>query len=621
MLFLKYKKHFTARQMRISEDKIEEIRSRINIVDYISAFIGLKKRGKNYIGLCPFHHEKTPSFTVSQEKQIFHCFGCHAGGNVFKFAMDYKNLSFMEAVQEMAQEAGVSLDVGQGSGDEFEKHYEILKTTARHFANNLYSSNEGARVRNYLQERKIKVATGRAFGLGYSLPSGSELCRELSRNNMDIPLAASLGLLSEKEGRHYDSFRDRLMFPIFSPNGRVIAFGGRTLSKDKSQPKYINSPESGIYHKRKTLYGLFQSKEEIRRLGYSILVEGYMDLISLSQEGVKNVVASSGTALTQEQVTLLSRYSKNIRVLFDGDLAGQKASMRSIELLLKEGFDLSLVTLPKEEDPDSYIHKYGADEFRKVLDQGKNFIEYKTEQFKAQGLLSDSSKQADAIRDIVKSISLIPDELKQSLLIKSVSQKFGLREKLLETELMKLKEPQQWTPRERPQPKSRSTDKPRESLPRRKLERELLKLIFSGKKEVLRLIFGGLQGEEIENEVVRGLFCAVMAEFDNGCLSPSDLISKIGDENLRNSLLALSFEDPEISDKWEEFDEPGQEDAQRVKYARDVVREIKKARLAGKMDQNIRKMAGAETEAEVISLMKENQRLEAEIKEILKNIY
>ena len=402
--------------MRIPEDKIEEIRNSVSIVDFISGYVQLRKRGKNFIGLCPFHQEKTPSFTVSEDKQIYHCFGCHAGGNVFKFLMDYKNISFIEAVEEIAKYAGITIKAQQGYNslqNKNEEFYEINLKAARYFSNNLFNDLEGQFARDYLLNRNIKQQTQKTFGLGYAKQSWTNFLSFAEKQSVDIEKCKILGLLDQKEnGAYYDKFRGRVMFTIFSPNGRVIAFGGRILEKNENAAKYLNSPESLIYSKRKSLYGLFHSKDEIRKLDKAILVEGYMDLISLYQNGIKNVVASSGTSLTEEQIQLLSRYTKNIIVLFDADSAGQKASLRSIELLLKQDFDVKILSLQEGEDPDSFVNKFGKEAFNEQLLKAQNFLEYQTEQFEKSGMFKEPGKQTEAIRQLVKSASLVTDDLK-----------------------------------------------------------------------------------------------------------------------------------------------------------------------------------------------------------------
>ncbi|MBI5807864.1 MAG: DNA primase, partial [Ignavibacteriales bacterium] len=380
--------------MRIPEKQIDEIRNASDIVDIISGFIQLKKRGKNFIGLCPFHQEKTPSFTVSEEKQIYHCFGCGAGGNVFKFLMDYKNISFVEAVEEIAEHVGIKIQYDSAPSEqqnELEVFYEINLLAARFFSDQLLKSENGESAREYLKNRGIKLQTQKIFGIGFAPFSRESFLNLAKENKIDLQKAKQLGLIDTNDkGEYYDKFRGRIIFPIFSPNGRVIAFGGRIFSGETNAAKYLNSPESPVYSKRKSLYGLFHSKDEIRKLDRAILVEGYMDLISLYQAGVKNVVASSGTSLTDEQVQLLSRFTKNVLVLFDADSAGEKAALRSIEILLKQNFEVKIISLPKGEDPDSFINKFGKEQFEEEISRAQNFFEYQTSQYEKQGAFEDA---------------------------------------------------------------------------------------------------------------------------------------------------------------------------------------------------------------------------------------
>ena len=428
--------------MRIPESKIEEIRESVDIVDVISPYVQLRKRGKNFVGLCPFHSEKTPSFTVSEEKQIFHCFGCHTGGNVFKFLTEFHKISFVESVQELAEQQGITIEFDKQEYTEQQSEQEVLydinTEAARYFLNNLLNDDEGEFARNYLHERKIKTQTLRTFGLGYALRGWENFINYAKSRNLNIDKCIQLGLIGKtSEGKLYDKLPGRLIFPIFSPNGRVVAFAGRVLDQKDTGAKYINSPESLIYIKGRILYGLSFAKDDIRRLDKAIIVEGYMDLISLYQSGIKNVVAVSGTAMTDDQVQLLSRYTKNVVLLFDADVAGIKASMRSIEILLKRDMEVKIVSLPKGEDPDSYVNKYGKDEFEELIKKAENFLEYESKYYESQGKFNDPATAAEAIRELVKPVALISDELKRNLLIRSIAQKFNLREKLLESELDK----------------------------------------------------------------------------------------------------------------------------------------------------------------------------------------
>jgi len=608
--------------MTIPEEKIDEIRNSVSIVDFISGFVQLKKRGKNYIGLCPFHQEKTPSFTVSEDKQIYHCFGCHAGGNIFKFLMDYKNISFVESVQEVAGFGGIQLAY-EGKEDSEkqtlqEELYEINLQAAKYFSKILLKESTGEVARNYFEKRKIKSQTQKVFGLGYALPSWDNLLNYFRENKIDLAKAKTLGLIDAKDGgQFYDKFRDRIIFPIFSPNGRVVAFGGRILQNDKNAAKYLNSPESIIYLKRKSLYGLYHSKEEIRKLNKAILVEGYMDLISLYQNGIKNVVASSGTSLTEDQIRLLSRYTKNVVVLFDADTAGQNAALRSIELLLKQDFEIKILSLPEGDDPDSYINKNGKEQFEEVLQRARNFLEYQTAQYEAKGAFEDPGQQAEAIRELIKSASLVRDDLKRSILLKSIARKFSLREKLIETELEKfLKSRKRLEDNKRNITivrKTGSANSETNVLLNRKmnhLEKEIISLLYEGNKEIVELIFDSIHPDDLENSKLRKLANIVYEGYKEDDILPAALVDKIEDEESRDFILSLSLGDTPISTRWENYSSDGKVEINIIKFTKDVIKKFNLKRLEkliGEKNAQISKLNGNSEIVEVLNSIKELQ--------------
>jgi DNA primase len=622
--------------MRIPENKIEEIRTMANAVDIISEYVQLRKRGKNYVGLCPFHNEKTPSFTVSDEKQIFHCFGCHTGGNVFKFLMEYKKISFVEAAQELAEQLGIPLEYEESAGyeeqqTEQETLYDVNTEAAKYFLNNLLNDAEGEGVRKYLQERNIKTQTIRAFGLGYTLRGWENFINFAKGKKIDLDKAVNLGLIGKSDdGRYYDKLPGRLIFPIFSPNGRVVAFAGRILDPEEKGAKYINSPESLIYSKSKILYGLSFAKDEIRRLNKAILVEGYMDLISLYQSGIKNVVAVSGTALTDDQVQLLSRYTKDVVLLFDSDTAGIKASMRSIEVLLKQDMEVKIVSLPKGEDPDSYVNKFGKDKFDDLMKLAENFIEYQTRYYDSLGKLNDPASAAEAIRDLVKSLVLIRDELKRNLLIKNIAKKFNLREKLLETELNKIisKESKRRPPAVRSSEKEKEE---KEGLQRiidegnsdpllYNLEKQLIKLLFEGQKPIIKFISKNISAEEFNIEVHHQLANLVFEEVgDEELISASNLIGQIKDEELEAYLREITFEPHSISTNWEERNPGMTPEMILQKYTKDIVLKFKLFKIDQQIKDNHNKIDSSDKEEDVLQLMVSNKELEEEKKTLKEN--
>jgi DNA primase len=623
--------------MRISENKIEEIRSAANIVDIISEYVQLRKRGKNFTGLCPFHNEKTPSFTVSEDKQIYHCFGCHSGGNVFKFIMEYEKISFIESVQELAQRYGINIDTGEEDSSERQSEQEILydlnTEAAIFFSDNLLKHSDGEIARDYFQKRKVKLQTMRKFGLGYSLQGWDNFVSYAQDKKLDLERAVSLGLIGQsKDGRLYDRFSGRIIFPIFSPNGRVVAFAGRILEgKDANNAKYLNSPESSIYTKGRILYGLSFAKDEIRKLDKAILVEGYMDLISLHQAGIKNVVAVSGTALTEEQVQLLSRYTKNVVLLFDADTAGIKASMRSIELLLRKDIEIKIASLPTGEDPDSYVNSYGPEKFDDIIKKARNFLEYQTAYYEGQGMFEDSSKTAAAIRELVKPVAIINDELKRSLLVKTIAKKFNIREKILEDELEKAISSlgKQVTNEERLRDKELL--KKDASLPAKNnknttpmgynLEKEIIGLLYEGNEDVVRFISGQIPVDEFLIGRHIQLAEIVYSALENGEeIIASALIDKIKDEELQSYVHELIFNKYEISNNWEDI-HPGEDAGMNLqKVARDTVIKFKVEQINYRIAANDEKMKQTAVEEEIHSLIKAKRDLEDRVKEIKKEL-
>lgn len=617
--------------MRISEQKIEEIRSAADIVDVISGHIHLRKRGKNFIGLCPFHQEKTPSFTVSEDKQIYHCFGCGVGGNVFKFLMELKNISFVEAVEEVADHVGIKIDYVASPQDarqsELEEFYEINVLAAKFFWDSLSKGLDAEEAREYLKRRNIKLQTQKIFGVGFAPARWDSFLSHAKENKVDLNKVKTLGLVDTNDkGEYYDKFRGRVIFPIFSPNGRVIAFGGRILEKNDNIAKYLNSPESQIYSKRRSLYGLFHSKDEIRKLDRAILVEGYMDLISLFQAGVKNVVASSGTSLTEEQVQLLSRFTKNILVLFDADPAGQKASLRSIEILLKQDFEVRVVSLPKGEDPDSYIIKYGREKFEDEISRSKNFLEYQTAQFEEQGLFEDSADMTKAIRELVSTLALVGDELKRNLLMKSVAKKFNLREKLIETELnsfllKQTEKPTSGTIKQEqrfPSPQSAgqlnlTADTNKENH----YEKELVRLLYSGSEEIINHILSRISPEKFTNHKYRKLAETALEGLNENKISPAFLIDKIQDEELRSFILELTLTDETISKRWDDLAFNGKVEKDSLDHAIEVVKMYLKSQIEHEIKRNNQLIAESKDEMLFIELMKRNKDLQEEIKSLL----
>ena len=431
--------------MRLLQKNIDEIKNRIDIVDVISDFINLKKSGQSYKALSPFTDEKTPSFFVVPSKGIYKCFSSGKGGDAISFIMEYDGLSYTEALKYLAGKYGIEIEEREITEEDIKAQNEreslfiILKYATDYFISNLRNSDEGKSVGlTYFKNRGLTEEIIEKFELGYSLEAWDDLYKAAIKQGFGKDIIEKAGLIIKKEEKVYDRFRGRVIFPIYNQTGKVIAFGARTLKKDTKQPKYVNSPETEIYHKSNVLYGVHMAKGPIRKADNCFLVEGYTDVISLHQVGIENVVSSSGTSLTEEQIRLVSRYSENITVLFDGDPAGIKASLRGIDMLLAGGQNVKAVVLPEGHDPDSYSKELGGYEFRKYLEENAHdFITFKINLFvnEAKG---DPVKKAATIRDIVESISQIPDPIKRTVYIKESSVLLDIDESVLMTELNKI---------------------------------------------------------------------------------------------------------------------------------------------------------------------------------------
>lgn len=415
---------------RIAEETIQEIRDRVDIVEVVSRYLPLKRSGANYQGLCPFHQEKTPSFNVNSARQIFHCFGCGVGGNVFSFLMRMEGLNFPEAVRQLADKVGVEIEEHEKSPEDIrrlesiERLARINEAAGEFYHQLLLKENAGTVGRKYLRARGYEGETVRTFRLGFA-PEGWETLK----NNLSSKFATAdlrrTGLLRPgKQGRgDYDLFRNRLLFPIHDLKGRIVAFGGRVL--DDSLPKYINSPETELYHKGKVLYGLHQARESIRQSDQVMVVEGYFDVLALHQAGFPNTVATCGTALTQDHARLLKRFANKILLIFDQDAAGINAMFRAMDVLLPSGLTVSVVMLPAGEDPDSLVNSKGRNGFQSFLDAARPVLEVFIEkQLKSHD--ESAEGRARAAKQILSRLKLLPDELERTLYLNQLATKIGL---------------------------------------------------------------------------------------------------------------------------------------------------------------------------------------------------
>jgi DNA primase len=447
----------------ISKFTIQKINDEARVEDVVGEFVTLKKRGGNLLGLCPFHNEKTPSFNVNPARNIYKCFGCGKAGGPIQFLIDYQQLTYPDALRYLAKKYNIEIEEDAVTDEERQKETErhnlaesihIANAYAQKFYSDYMLHKEEGRIGlAYFKERGFINSTIEKFQLGFAPDGFDVFTKNALKEGFQLEVLKKAGLTSSKENSTLDFFRNRVMFPIHNMTGKVVGFGGRIMVKDEKAPKYVNTPESEVYQKSKILYGAYFAKSEIRKQDECLMVEGYTDVISLHQAGIENAVASSGTALTPDQIRLIKRITPNITMLYDGDAAGIKAALRGTDLILEEGMNVRVVVLPDSEDPDSFVRKKGADGFTQFLKENrKDLILFKTSLL-AEEAKKDPIKKAALIRDILESIGKIPDAIQRSVYVKECSQMFDMNEQIIITEVNKLrrkkiKEEQEGTQRE-----------------------------------------------------------------------------------------------------------------------------------------------------------------------------
>ncbi len=611
--------------MIIPQEKLDEIVQASDIVDVISSYAQVKRRGKAFLALCPFHPDKNPSLNISQQKQVYHCFACGASGNVFTFVMEYDKITFVEAAAKLAFRAGIELNIRSTTPDvsnEISRLYEINKSAAKFFFEKLQnvSGYEKDFLTEYIKNRDIKKDTMRKFGIGYAEKEWDSLLNHFKEENIfteeDIEKAGLI--IKNEKGKYYDRFRGRLMFPIFSENDKVVGFGGRKLYEDETGGKYLNSPETRIYSKSRILYGLNFSRESIRALDYVLLVEGYMDLISLHQAGFHNVVASSGTALTVEQVQLIARYTKNIVMNYDADLAGIKATKRGIELVLEAGLELTVVTLPEGEDPDSFIKNKGKEEFEVFLNNRKSIIEFISELYIKENKLNSVQERTDYIKEIIGYISRIPDSIKRAFFIKDIATKYGLYESDLRDELEKAIKTfkKEYYPKSSIVLPEKKTFKKQDKKKIDRAEIDLLDILVNGDNKAIEYLENNLDVQFIQDETVLKITTELLDEYMNeGKIDVSKIINKLEDTQAKTLLGSVSTAKYEVS-KSEKFannntllSKTERKLTNYLKVAKDVIKNFQISLRQRKIDELLK---GGSDPTEII-------RLKREINDLQKN--
>lgn len=513
---------------RIPEELIDSIRSQADIVDVVSDYVTLRKAGKNYKGLCPFHDEKTPSFSVNPERQIYHCFGCGKGGNVFSFLMEHENVTFVEAVRHIARRLNITIPDTyrqREAGSEAESLAQVTRFAARFFHERLLNAGRDSIVRRYTERRGLSEETVKSFGLGYAPDSWNDLLNAARNQGIDAALLVKAGLAKTGEQRTYDAFRKRLIFPIQAPSGRVVGFGGRALS-DEDQPKYLNSSESPIYRKSQVLYGLYQARDALRQRGRVLVVEGYMDLLGLYEQGIQGAVALCGTALTREQARLMARYGQQAFLVYDSDQAGVRATWRAIEPLVESGLWTRIVRLPEDYDPDSYVREHGQDGFMKLVDSADSIADFMGHHANLQG----SGDREEVFRTLTELIRKTANLVHRETYREEAERRFPALQGLLASELRSPGAVQ----RDRRAPRAAAAPDGDTMV-----ERDLVQLMLDG-RAIAELVENQLEPRDFKHPLYRRIVELCFAKLGGeGTYDLSGLIDTIGDDEAARVMTEL----------------------------------------------------------------------------------
>lgn len=633
----------------ITSGTIEEVKARMEIEDVVSDYVSLKKKGKDLWACCPFHDEKTPSFSVAPAKGIFKCFGCGKAGDSITFLMEHEKYSYTEAIRHLAQKYNVEIvEDGQLTDEKAEEQsereslYILLKFARDHFQQQLFEHEDGRSIGlSYLKERGYNESIIRKFELGFSLEEWSSLSDKAIKNQFSEDILEKAGLIIKKEsGSFYDRFRGRVMFPIQDLSGRVVAFGGRTLKKDKKSPKYINSPETAVYHKSKILYGMYQAKQTIRNIDNCFLVEGYTDVISLHLAGIENVVASSGTSLTEDQIKLIHRFTRNITVLYDGDTAGIKASLRGIDMILQHGMNVRVVMFPEGEDPDSYSQQMGSEAFQEFLkNNATDFIHFKIGLY-ADEATKDPVKRAESAREIIRSIAIIPDNVQRAIYLKEASDLLQLDEGVLLSEMNKILIKERRKTQSKPDKEAIETEIPSQDLDKKPQLSDHSQIIQRQEKENLVLLFnhGHVQfadgtylyeyvrqeQEDIDfvNDDHKHLYDLYFNHLSESYIPTGDELLKKVDEHYKPLVADILSDRYEVSVKWEEKYEihiPKKEENLDT-HAFTNIHRLKLRIIHRLIDENKEKLknaAGEEEQMQLLNIHNALKKSEVEIAKIL----
>ncbi|MDZ7725754.1 MAG: DNA primase [candidate division KSB1 bacterium] len=535
---------------RIPSEIVDQVRTATDIVHVVSGYLALRQRGRNYFGLCPFHKEKTPSFSVNPDLQIFHCFGCGAGGNVFTFLMKMEGVTFPEAVKQLARDAGVSLPE---EADDFREYREkealfyVLNMAADYFKQSI-REDKGATARDYLEKRGITPEDFETFSIGYAPQGWDNLIKRAAQRSLKTELLEKAGLVvRNKEGRYYDRFRGRITFAIKSLSGQVLGFGARRLSEDNS-PKYINSPESEIYQKRYILYGLYMARSEIRQQDEVVIVEGYTDFTSLWKSGVRNVVATSGTALTEDHAVLLRRYTTNAVMLYDSDQAGASAALRGGDILLENGLDVKVCSIPQDMDPDDFVRQSTPDAVKRTISEAVPLLEFKIATLEHKGKHGSATERANATRQILTSVSRVHDPIRRAFLVRDLSERLNIEEVSLWSEIKKLD--QQRRVRVRQTDETPETD---DYFFRKRglAELGLLEAVLKD-PELIPKIMRNINLEHIRHTEIRAILAGLMQEdIDPLTFQPEQVLARVETPVIAKRLTQVMMQEDSHPRVWE----------------------------------------------------------------------
>ncbi len=583
--------------LRYSDDIIEEVRSSNDIVDIISQYVILKRSGRNYFGLCPFHKEKSPSFSVSPDKQIYHCFGCGVGGNVFHFLSKIENITFRESIEELADRAGIKLPVLDSNEDQQKlelktKVYEINQIAAEFYHQNLYKPSSKI-AQEYIKKRRLDNKTLKSFLIGYS-GNFDELYQLLKQKGYkDSEMMASSMIVKSDSGRYLDRFRKRLMFPIKDIRGKIIAFGGRVL--DDSKPKYMNSPETIVYSKGRHLFGMNIAKNNTSKK--IIIVEGYMDAISLHQRGIDNAVASLGTALTESQGRLLRKYSEQVIIGYDADGAGQAATLRGLEILQNLGCDIRILQIEGAKDPDEFIVKYGADRFNLYINNAISLVEYKVKNLKKELNIENANDKIKFLNEIAKILSKINGELEKEVYVEKIAKEYGISQEAIYAQINKLLYANQKgvkvLEKSIPSIQIKKVES-KENIQEGTLKREkmLIYLIITYEEKCYKNIKQNISLDDIKSERNKKIIKILYEHLEKGDSNTSNCLDWFEEDEDINYLTSIMAEDFEITDV--------------DKCLSDLIQFYKKERVISRKNEILKKLeSGTITKQEESELVQE----------------